>query len=122
MDGEIDLFKIVQTRHPTGPVMCAGQNRQQQCDQDGNDGNDHQQFDKGKCEISSPAASLIVCAHNFHNTATKKIHDDNLSRCGKWLRFQRTNATSLVSLNIYGSFRDSTWPSLKTTLPIPWRR
>jgi hypothetical protein len=58
-----------------------------------------------------------------------RIYGDNFSRCGKWSRFQRAKAASLVSSNRNGSVGDSTWPALKTTLALPyhikrlsWRR
>ena len=68
MDGEIDLFQIVQTCHPPGPVVRAGQHRQQQCDQDGDDGNDHQQFNERERKFF--IWGLFV-------------HGVNFSRCGK---------------------------------------
>ena len=46
-------------------------------------------------------------------------HGDNLSRCGKWSRFQRLKASSLVSSKRNFSVGDSTWPSQKTTLAQP---
>jgi len=47
------------------------------------------------------------------------LHGDNLSRCGRWSRFQRDKAASLVSAKRNRSVGDSTWPSQKTTLALP---
>ena len=46
-------------------------------------------------------------------------HGDNFSRCGRWSRFQRTKAASLVSSKRKCSVGDSTWPSQNTTLARP---
>ena len=43
----------------------------------------------------------------------------DFSRCGRWSRFQRDKAASLVSSNRNCSVGDSTWPLLKTTLALP---
>ncbi len=43
---------------------------------------------------------------------------DNFSRCGRWSRFQRAKAASLVSANRNCSVGDSTWLSQKTTLAL----
>ena len=45
----------------------------------------------------------------------RKIYGDSFSRCGKWSRFQRSKAASLVSLNRNFSVGDSTWPSQMIT-------
>ena len=42
------------------------------------------------------------------------------SRWGWWSRFQRLKAASLVTVKRNGSVGDSTWPSQKTTLALPW--
>ena len=48
VNAQIDLFQIVQTRRSLGPGFRPGQDRQQQSDQDGDDRNDHKQFNQGK--------------------------------------------------------------------------
>ena len=57
-------------------------------------------------------------------------HGDNFSRWGTWwvaVRmgpdrkvFPRAKAASLVSAKRNGRVGDSTWPSQKTTLAMPW--
>ncbi len=47
------------------------------------------------------------------------FYGDNFSRCGKWSRFQRAKAASLVSAKRNFSVGDSTWSSQKTTLAFP---
>ena len=49
-------------------------------------------------------------------------YGDNFARCGRWSRFQRAKAASLVSSKRNFSVGDSTWPSQKTTLALPWWR
>ena len=46
LDGDVDLFQIVQTRRSLGARLCTGQSRQQQRGENGDDGNDHQQFNE----------------------------------------------------------------------------
>jgi|SRR5690348_4147662 len=53
-------------------------------------------------------------------TSAATNHGDNFSRCGRWSRFQRTRAASLVSTNRNFNVGDSTWPSQNTTLACPW--
>ena len=50
------------------------------------------------------------------------LYGDNFSQCGRWSRFQRTSAASLVSANRNSSVGDSTWPSQKNTLALTWWR
>ena len=49
LDGEIDLFQIVQASRPPGSCLGTGQDWQQQCRQNGDDGDDHEQFNQRKC-------------------------------------------------------------------------
>ena len=51
-----------------------------------------------------------------------KSYGESFSRWGRWSRFQRRRASSLVSAKRNFSVGDSTWPSQKTTLALPWWR
>jgi len=70
VDGEIDLFEIVQARRPPRARLRGGQNRQEQRGENGNDGNHHQQFGQGEGGSFHLAASLIFYAHNISNANT----------------------------------------------------
>jgi hypothetical protein len=50
VDGETELFEIVLALHSIGGLARLLDGRQQQSDQDGNDGNYHQQLNE--CETS----------------------------------------------------------------------
>ena len=46
------------------------------------------------------------------------VQGDNFSRCGKWSRFQRTKAASLVSSKRNCSVGDSTWLAQRSALAL----
>ena len=55
----------------------------------------------------------------LRGSAALPNYGDNFSRCGRWSRFQRTKAASLVSSKRNFSAGDSSWPSQNTTLALP---
>jgi len=64
----------------------------------------------------------LNCGHAHELGTFDDFHGVSLSRCGRWSRFQRDRAASLVSSNNDFSVSNSTCPSLKTTLAWPWWR
>ena len=56
----------------------------------------------------------------LRGSAALPNHGASFSRCGRWSRFQRLKAASLVSSKRNFSVGDSTWPSQNTTLARPW--
>ena len=48
MQGQADLLQVVGALDAPGRLACGLDGRQKQCDQDRDDGDDHQEFDQGE--------------------------------------------------------------------------
>jgi len=55
VQGQADLLEVVDALRPPGRLACGLDRRQQQRDQDGDDGDDHQQLDQGEAGALTPA-------------------------------------------------------------------
>src|ERR1035441_8101432 len=59
-------------------------------------------------------------AHSVHRLVGPRHHlPHRRPRCGRWSRFHRTKASSLVSSKRSCNLGDSTWPSQNSTLALP---
>src|SRR5207249_2701062 len=64
LPGQHHLAAIVHAGDGVGPALGLGQGRQEQASEDGDDGDDHQQFDQSKADCLSTAVATVPVAFN----------------------------------------------------------
>ncbi|MPN21167.1 hypothetical protein SDC9_168546 [bioreactor metagenome] len=69
MYGKDRLTHIAQTGGPLAPFLGIGKSRKKHCRQNGDNGNDNEQFDQGKCPAASneftPNMARVNVGHNL---------------------------------------------------------
>jgi len=76
---------------------------------------------EGRRLLEAPSADPLGrwCGGREGNPPCEPIGHHSPSRCGRWSRFQRTKAASLVSWKRNLNVGDSTWPSQYRVLALP---